>query len=155
VRDNLNETAPAKATATGQYPAASGPNAIAMRSLAIDVDDTIYTTSSTSYTGISPAVTATTGQFALVHGYSYVTVNTNSEAAYYTFNISGATTQSANDNRAVQNGRYTVQFAIAAGFTVAINGLTSGSNTFTAQYRVTNGVATGTFASRRLTVQPF
>lgn len=155
VRDNLNETAPAKATTAGQYPVATGPNAIAMRSLGIDVDDNILTTTSTSYTGTIPAVTLTTGTRVLVHLYSYVTINTNSEAAYYTFDVTGASSSSANDNRAVQNGRYTTQFAIAAGLTVAVQGLTAGSNTFTAKYRVTNAAATGTFASRRLTVQPF
>lgn len=155
VRDNLNETAPAKASAAGQYPVATGTNAIAMRSLAVGVDDSIINVTSTSYTGTTPTVTLTTGATVLVHLYSYATTNTNSESALMTFAVSGASTQAANDNRAVQNGRYTAQFAIAAGLTVAVTGLTPGSNTFTAQYRSTNGAATATFDHRRLTVQSF
>lgn len=153
VRDNLNETAPAKATAANQYPVATGVNAIAMRSVDSDVADAILNTASTSYTGTTPAVTITTGTKVYVHLFGYVSVDTNSETAFMTFDVSGATTQSTNDNRAIAAPRFTTAFAIQCGLTVLVTGLTAGSNTFACKYRVTGG--TGTFDHRRISVQPF
>lgn len=153
VRDNLNETAPGKATAANQYPVATGTNAIAMRAVDSDVVDAILNTSSTTYTGTTPAVTITTGTKAYVHIYGYVSVDTNSQTAYMTFDVSGATTAAANDNRALAAPRFTSAFAQQAGMTVLVTGLTAGSNIFECKYRVTGG--TGTFDRRRISIQPF
>ena len=53
VRDNLNETAPAKATAASQLFVSTGPNAIAARVPSTARVDTAESTSSTSYVDLA------------------------------------------------------------------------------------------------------
>src|SRR3546814_19340432 len=53
VRDNLNETAPAKATAAGGYFVATGVNAIAQRIADGNTDTNTGTTTSTTYTDLT------------------------------------------------------------------------------------------------------
>lgn len=158
VRDNLNETAPAKATLTGQIPVATGTNAIAMRRVSSDVIAAIWNTTSTTYSdsvAAGPIVSLTTGDRALVMMHCFVTANTNSEYAFYTFDVSGATTSTPNDNRAVYFARYTTQIGMSCGTTVLVTGLTPGTNVFTAKYRSSNATNTATFDNRRLAVLPF
>jgi hypothetical protein len=154
VRDNLLETAVAKATTANQYPVATGANALAMRR--VDSDSALATqnTTSTSYTTASgPTVTITTGTTAIITLSAYFTIDTNSASAFYSVAVSGATTSASDDSRALTMGRYTAQVLIGATQTVYLTGLTAGSNTFTGQIRVTAG--TGTFDNRRLVVMPF
>ena len=75
VRENLNETAPAKATTSGGYFVADGVNSIAERFATGNTDLNSGTTTSTTFTdltgaAIGPTVTVTTGTMALVfiHG---------------------------------------------------------------------------------------
>ena len=84
-----------------------------------------------------------------------ITINTNSESAFYSVDVSGATTVAANDNRALSVGRYTTQFLISGTYATYVTGLTPGSNTFTGHIRVTNAAATGTYDNRRIIVVPF
>lgn len=155
LRDNLLESAPAKATTPGGYMVATGANAIAER-----VPDTAYvatseTTTSTTYTALAtagPALTATTGTRALVLISCRLENNTASAQAFMSFAVSGATTQASPDT-----GSITLDGVSATQNSVLTNwrwvSLNSGSNTFTAQYRVSAG--TGTFSERRLSIMPF
>jgi len=77
------------------------------------------------------------------------TGSTGSGIAYMSYAVSGATTVAAIDGRAlqVQGSNFT-----RASATSVITGLTPGSNTFTAKYRITGG--TGTWRDRDIVVIP-
>lgn len=153
LRDNLNETAPAKATTAGSHFAVSGLNEIVERIAVSASVLTSETTTGTTFTDLAtpgPAVTVETGPCALVivHGSMENTGTGSSRMAY---DISGDTTIAAADNRGV--GVFGVAGAGAIHSGVAWHAeLTPGTNTFTAKYRVSAG--TGTFLSRRIVVVP-
>src|SRR3712207_4741779 len=68
VRDNLNETGPAKATTAGRILVTTGANGIAERAVSSATVSTSQTTTSTSYTDLATvgaAVAVTTGTQAL------------------------------------------------------------------------------------------
>jgi hypothetical protein len=110
---------------------------------------TLQTTTSTSYTDLAtagPAVTVTTGTKALVMINAQIYGGAG-QLQYMSFAISGATTVAATDNFSMANeGALT----LSAGVTFLVTGLTAGSNTFTAKYRVTGG--SGVYELRRITV---
>jgi hypothetical protein len=152
VRDNLNETAPAKATSAGQIFVSTAANAIAARKVAADFISTSETSSSTSYTDLAttgPTVTATTSLSAIVSTYCNMTNATN--PIWMSYALSGATTDAANDNRGIQVQAAGGQRLGGTFFHSAI--LTPGTNTFTAKYRVSTS-GTGTWSDRRLMVIP-
>lgn len=158
VRDNLLETAPAKATASGRIFAATGVNTIAERIPTQGYTGTTETTTTTaSYVNLSggatgPAVTVTTGSAALVlfgAGMSNSGVN---EENYMSITISGATTSAANDNETLRHTSATANARLMATFAY-VYPLTAGSNTFTAKYKVSGG--TGSYFDRRVSVVPF
>lgn len=149
IKDNINETAPAKAI-VGSWPllfAASATNVLASREIRDDTVTTLQTTTNTSYTDLSttgPEVTLTTGAFALVFPCSRV-FNSSGGVSYASFLVSGATVgDSPADGRGVANQGTD---DIRAGST-QLMATTPGSNIFTMKYRVSSG--TGTFSSRRL-----
>lgn|SRR5690606_16745056 len=153
VRDNLNETAPARATTAGGYFVATGTNEITERipvSNAVLVSETTTSTSYTDLTTAGPEVTVTTGPAALVivHG---ALDNSGAGASRMAYDISGASSIAGADNRGI--GVYGVAGSgvVCSGVTLHQD-LTPGVNTFTAKYRVSSG--TGTFLSRRLVVLP-
>ena len=156
VRDNLNETAPAKATSAGSYFVADGVNSIAERTPNVDSVLTPQTTASTSFTDLStvgPTVTATTGPYALVLTHCQVE-NDGLGSAYAGVEVTGASSHAAALNRAI-NTFNAPNVRVGAGTAVLYAGslaLTPGSNTFTMKYRVSSG--TGTFGDRRLIVMP-
>lgn len=157
IRDNLLETAPAKATTAGRHFAATGLNAIAERASSTDFTGTGETTSSTSYTDLAtvgPAVTVTTGVQAWVFTSALVSNDTNSTSSSFAHAISGATSSTANDNHRGTYVRSDVTGTTGARFTTVSlrTGLTPGSNTFTMQYKVSGG--TGTFSARAIAVLP-
>lgn len=159
VRDNLLETAVAKATTSGTYFVGTGVNAIAERTAKSDSIDpgTAQTTTSTSYTNLTtpgPTVTVTTGTKALVLISCYV-FNTNSgEACYVSVAVSGATTIDADDVWCLQYESNSSQDVLNA-TRARMFDLTAGSNTFTMKYRVSGPSGTGTFRRRELTVIPY
>ncbi|MFJ8049796.1 hypothetical protein [Streptomyces luteogriseus] len=156
VRDNLNETAPAKATGSGSYFVGDGVNTIVERRAVGASDLTAGTTTSTTFTdltgsGIGPTVTVETGPYALVIVRASVE-NTGAGSARMAYQISGAHSQAAADNRGIHI------FGVAgvnlgASDASLLTTLTPGENTFTAKYRVSSG--TGQFSSRRIIVLPF
>ncbi len=100
-----------------------------------------------------PAVTVTIP----ASGNALVTVtaglgNSNNDVAtIMSFAISGATTRAAADATSLQCRAVSVDvFQISA--TYFVSGLTAGSNTFTAKYRVAGN--TGTFVNRSIIVVP-
>lgn len=156
VRDNLLETAPAKATTAGGYFVATGSNAITQRLAATDHVATTETTTSTSYTNLTtvgPSVTVTTGTTALVAIYSSLQQTVGSgNVISMSYEVSGATTVAAGDTWAVAFTASATNASVRSGMTYLHTGLNAGSNTFTAKYRVNGG--TGSYVNRRITVLP-
>lgn len=151
VRDNLNETAPAKATTAGSHFAGTGLNSIAERISDTAIVATSQTTTSTSYTDLAtvgPSVTVTTGPYALVFLYNS-NVNSTSVSSLMSFEVSGASSMPAADNQSIGIAG-TAGSREGAGFLLTT--LTPGSNIFTCKYRVGSG--TGTYADRRVSVFP-
>src|SRR3954463_9664656 len=92
VRDNLNETAPAKATAGGQLFVSTGPNAIAARTPTAATVVTSQTTASTSYTNLAtagPAVTVTTGTQAIALFKASISNDTSNSSSVTAVQVSG------------------------------------------------------------------
>ena len=158
IRDNLAETAPAKATTPGSLFATTATNQIAERTPAEAFLATSDTTTSTSFGALAassgPSVSVVTGVSALVIVTSDLVCDTNAQAARATFEVTGATTVAASDVRAIRNIResLTNNALVSGGF--LMTGLTPGTNTFNMVYR-TSGASTSTFANRRVTVVPF
>ena len=152
VRDNLLETAPAQASAISQYFVSDAPNSIVARVAQTAAVLTSETTTSTSFTDLTtpgPAVTVNTGTMALVV-VAASTSNSGAGSTRMAYDISGSTTLASADNRGMGNANTDI---VVAATVVLETGLTPGSNTFTAKYRVASG--TGTFLSRRIVVMPF
>ena len=151
VRDNTNETGPAKVTAAGQYLVATGANTLAARQVGDEIVEDSETTTSTSYTDLAttgPSGTRTTGTTCLVTTTCELS-NSGAGTSNATFAISGATTTSAEDFRRIKNtGTDALRMSVQTFMSV-----TAGSNTFTMKYRVSSG--TGTFLARRIHVMPF
>lgn len=153
LRDNLLETAPAKATTAGRIFVATGANAIAERAIETATVATNQTTTSTSFTDLAttgPAVTLTTGTRALVFitaGVDNTSAGANSLAAAA---VTGATTDAAADARAALHESAIANAGERATSLHMFTGLTAGSNTFTMRYRVTAG--TGSWENRQIVV---
>lgn len=156
VRDNLNETAPAKATSAGSYFVADGVNSIAERRAISAADLSAGTTTSTTYTDLSgtsagPAITIGHGPSVLVIVRGSLE-NTGAGSARMAYTLSGANSLAAADNR----GAHIFGVAnvnLGASDVSLLNSLTPGTTTFTAKYRVSSG--TGQFSARRIIVMPF
>jgi hypothetical protein len=156
VRDNLMETAPAKATAAGQFFVSTGVNAIAARTPDSATVSTGETTTSTSFgnlTTTGPVVTATTGTRALVSVGAGMTHNTDTGKCYMGYAVSGASTIAADETTTAIFQALSAGAGANACYTHLLEGLTPGSNTFTAQYKSSGNTAT--FSGRHLSVIPF
>ena len=158
VRDNLNETAPAKAATAGGYFVVTGTKVITQRLPQDNEEPTADTTASTAYV---TSLASTNGpNLPSISAVSYVLLIVSSDIANTTANqsgrmvaaISGATSVAAADQYAM---RVTVG---AAGLNVRAScanlfAVNNGSNTFTANYRASGGTAQ--FANRRMSALPF
>lgn len=153
VRDNLNETAPAKATAAGGYMVTNGLNSIVERFPAfaeITASETTVSTSFVDLTTPGPAVTINTGTTAVVIVSGSIM---NSGAGAFSLmspEVSGATSIAADAARSFNTALTTFT---QASWVHTFTTLTAGSNTFTMKYAVTAN--TGTFRRRRITVLPY
>lgn len=156
VRDNLNATAVALASAASQYFVATGVNALAARSIQTNTVVTSQGTASTSYVNLAtvgPQVTVTTGTIAVVLFTAGVQNTATNSATNTSVAVSGATSIAASDAwRTVLDGVSASQVNRVTGFHV-FTGLTAGSNTFTMQYKVGSG--SGTWDNREICVFPF
>jgi hypothetical protein len=160
VRDNLAETAPAKATTTGRIFVTTGANGIAERIPSIvRVTGGGQGTTSTSFTDLTtvgPTIsTLATGVSAIFAVSAYALSTVAQAGAYMGVAVSGASTVAADTNRALrihsevasvnQKVSYVGMFAAT---------LTAGNNTFQAKYASTSGASTATFDERELLVIP-
>jgi hypothetical protein len=154
VRDNLLQTMPALTTTVGSFFATIGTHQIAERVPLADYDSGMSSTSSTTYadlaSGVGPTVTCQTGTVAAVFLYNNSYTSAGGTGSWMSFDISGASSQAASDNFALQ-----LQLAAGqhCGACFLIDTLTPGLNTFTAKFRTSSG--TSQFSSRRLAVWPF
>lgn len=159
VRDNLMETAPAKASVSGSYFVTSATNQIAERQVFQNIVNATDTTSSTTFVDLDntagPTVTAFTGSSALVVVGARIGGNTagTTNSTKMSWQCDGATTIAAANEWStgvVSLGTSGVVYASRAYLATA---LTPGLNTFTAKYSVSGG--TGTYQYRSLLVMPF
>lgn len=156
VRDNLLETAPAKATTAGSYFVATGANAVAQRTAGTDVVTTNETTASTAYADLAttgPLFSVTTGTLALVFFGCYVSNNTIGSRAIMSFRVSGASTVAAADASSLSYEPYASNKYVGCSRVILQTGLTPGSSQFRCQYRVISG--TGAYEQRSLSVFPY
>ncbi len=157
IRDNLLETAPAKATTAGGYFVATGTNAIAQRLPGTSLVSAQETTSSIIYgdlATVGPTVTVTTGTRALVSYTCQMQNDTVSGFALASISISGATTLNAADTNCIaweQDGTTGQAATISRTKLITVN---PGVNTFTLKYRALTA-GTADFSRRELVVIPF
>lgn len=155
VRDNLNETAPAKATIAGQIFVSTGTNAIAARLPAFASVTTNQSTASTSYVDLAtpgPSVTVTTGTRAMVFIQAQMENTVDTSQTFSSFAVSGASTIAASDANAILMDGVAANNALRFGAMTFLSTLTAGSNTFTMKYRV--GANPGSFERRHIAVVP-
>jgi len=155
VRDNFNETAPAQATAAGALIVTDGANSVAERAFSEANVATSQTTSSTSYTDLSttgPTITSTIDTRALLLWSAQMSNDTAGGVCSMSYAITGSSSQSAADSRSIRFESNASGDLIRTAGVDLVFGLSAGSNTFTAKYRVTAG--TGTFVNRQLILLP-
>lgn len=116
---------------------------------------TTQSTTSTSYTDLAtagPSVTVTIGQsgLALVIVTAFAFNGTASQVNYMSYQVSGATSRSPSDAKAMILHSETVNGQGRQSAMHLETGLAPGSTTFTAKYRVNGG--NGSFANRTLIV---
>jgi hypothetical protein len=153
-RDNLNASPNALATTAGSIFVTTAAGAIAERIPAAAHVDTAETTNSASPTDLTtpgPAVTVTSGTHLLVIINCRISSSSSSYAAIVSFDISGATTFTADIQH---SGNSAGTSSATAGGTWLMDA-TAGSNTVTLQYWTSSGGSTGTFSNRYLVVIPF
>lgn len=150
VRDNLLTTPAALATTDSQWFVSTGANSMAARRP--DFGNTVstsQTTTSTSFVDLAtvgPSLTITTGGRGLIIWGCQI-VNSGAGSSYMSFTGANVT---ASITLAVQmSGTNPVQMV----YSLFLNGMTPGSNTFTAKYAVSAG--TGTWQDRRMQMLPF
>lgn len=155
VRDNLNETAVAKASAASQMFISTGANALAAR---VPTSATILTSESTAsltyvdLTTPGPSVTVTCGTIAIVAFAAACSNNTINCADLASVEVSGASSVAASDNWSTVVDGLPAGQSIRIGMTHVFTGLTAGSNTFKMKYRA--GSNTSTFTQREINVIP-
>lgn len=114
-------------------------------------------TTSTSYTDlttITDTVTVTIGSsgMALVTIYTYMAGSNIGTICYMSFAASGANTVTASDSNAIAYST-SANSAQGSSNTILLTGLSAGSTTFKAKYKVSSG-STATYQNRRITVVP-
>lgn len=154
IRDNINESAAAKATTAGYHFVATGTNSIAQRAVVAEEVLTQQTTTSTTYTNLAThgpeAANITSGAKALIMIQSQL-FNSGSGSTWASYTISGATTAASFDRWAISCEANTLD-----GFRFGqstLHTVTAGVNHYKMQYRVSSG--TGTFDDRHIIVMAF
>lgn len=155
VRDNLNETAPAKATAASQLFVSTGVNAIVARVPSTARVNTNQSTTSTSYTDLAtagPSISVATGTIAIILYAADVANATANSLTKCSVAVSGASTVAASDDWMLSfDGNAAANFS-RGGMVHVFTGLTAGTNVFTMKYAV--GSSTGNFQRREINVIP-
>jgi hypothetical protein len=156
LRDNMLETATAKASTAGSYLGVTGANALAERIMSYDYVSTSETTTSTSATDLAttgPSVTVTASARALVFMTAAIFNNTVNATSAMAVDLSGATTVAASSSVALRAVASTANAGIHASIAIPYS-VTSGSNVFTAKYFCSSG-STATYQYRRMIVLPW
>lgn len=156
---NINETAAAKVTASGQLVVSTGPNTLAARSVGANrvTGGSQQTTNGTlgdNLTTVGPTVTVSTGSAVLVTLTSYIMSTTAQGGGWMGYAISGATTIAASTDRSL---RLMSDVASVRSRASAVNwqtGLNVGSNTFKAQYATVTAPQVADFDEREIAVLP-
>lgn len=157
VRDNLNTTAPALATAAGQHFVSTAVNTIIQRTSSTATVATQESTTSTSYTDLATAgpdlTSQQTGTKVLVCITGAISNDTANSYAIMGYGVSGASTIAGADSNSLQlrAGAANQQARMTA--CVLETGLTAGSNSWRGKYRASANTAS--FANRNLVVIPF
>lgn len=158
LRDDLNETAPAKATTAGRLIMTSGANAIVERAAGSATVNTQETTTSTTFTDLAtsgPTVSSlSTGTAVTVMLSACLFNSTAGSTAQMSVQVSGASTSAASTNTSLIYESSASADISQMSFVFPISGLTAGSNTFTTKYRA-DPSGTATFLRRNLIVLPF
>lgn len=158
MRDNFNETAPAKATAAGGFIVTNGVNSVIQRMPSSDTVNTSQTSTSTSYvdlTSVGPTCSNVVSDVrVIVWMVAQMNNNGASNETIASVAVSGATTTAADDNYCIDVQQPTTGTAfidICSSRVVRLT-VTAGTNTYTMKYRVTGG--TGTWKRRSMVVIP-
>lgn len=158
---NLAETAPALATAAGQYPVSTGANSLAMRTTYRNTQLAADTTTSTSYADIAASIGPTisgivAGTTCLVLMQAKVQHGTALGNSLMSVNVTGASTIAPDDEYALAHAPGAATGFMQCTFAILFvnnDGWLPGTSAIQAKYRVNTG--TGTFDKRRLTAIPF
>jgi hypothetical protein len=159
LRDNLNETEVAKGITPGAWLITTSTDAIAQRTHKSAYRQALAGTSSTTYTDnlsdgqTGPTVTVACGSEILVMISCYISNESHEIGTRMSYRISGANTVSASDTWAIlhdRNGTGTESLMLTRYHT----GMTPGTNTFTAQYKVDVASNEGRYQCRRMQVIP-
>jgi hypothetical protein len=155
VRDNLLETAPAKATTVSGIFVATGANSIAQRIPGSDTVPTLQTTGTTSFVDLAtvgPQVTLTTGANALVMYGGWITNSTAGSRAAMSYAVSGANTIAAADTTSMIHEPSGALRWIGMSRVVMQTGMSTGSTTFTCKYKAL--ADTANFQQRMMAILP-
>lgn len=153
LRDNMQETMPAKATTAGSYFVTVDRNQIEQRAFASAMVSTSETSTSLSFVDLAtvgPTVTVKTATRAFVFLYCH-SLHSTGLASWMSYDVSGATDWSSVNSTAKMMQSTGGQ---RTGASIIHQGLTPGMNTFVAKYRVSTS-GTGTWSDRRIAVMPF
>lgn len=156
VRNNLLETAVAKATTAGSIFVATGATALAERIVQTATVATAETTATTTYTDLAtfgPSVTVASGTQAIIMWSALLANSTSASQALCSYAVSGSSTISASDTRCLlyqasannAQNRGTAQH-LETGLTIGA------TNTISLRYRASANTAS--FGNRTLTVIP-
>jgi hypothetical protein len=155
VRDDLLETAPAKATTAGGIFVATGANSIAQRLVGSDFVAATETTTNTGYVNLTttgPQITITAGTSVITMFGAHMWNDTAGGRSLMSLGFSSANTIAAGDALSYAHDISSAGRIIGATRVIMQSGLTPGSNVITAKYRVASG--TGTWSQRALIVIP-
>lgn len=156
VRDNLNETAPAKATTTGRWFVTGGLNSVVEREIGSNTIATSESlTGTTSYSDLAtvgPTLTVTTSDSAIVMLSALQSNDTAGAQTLTSVEVGGASALAASDTNALRDVSAAANNVSRATAVTNLTTLTPGSNVFTMKYRITNAAQTGTWAARHLIV---
>lgn len=155
LRDNLLETATARSTGGGGYFVTVAPGEIAEREYGSDRVSNSETSDSESFTDLStfgPSVTVKTGTQAWVHLYCGMHSDGANNSYLMGFDVTGDSSIEASDSRSIQGRVNSANLNRRMAASFVVSNLTSGSNVFTAKYRVESG--SGTFTDRAIAVFP-
>jgi hypothetical protein len=157
VRDQLDETAPAIATAPGRLIVTDSANSIVERLPTFSLVADSEGTTSTSFTDLStsgPWVTVTSGTKVLVIMSAELQSSGAGSTSYVSFSVSGATTSAAQTGESLNYESGAAGDRLQAS-RVVLDTVNAGSNTFKMVYRSSSGSQTATFQFRYIIAIPF